>query len=148
MIIAKFRGVDEDPWLVPDGTIDVWWRGRQNGELMLLLAHLLKQNRKWQNRTIRLMRIVGDEAAREEVIRHLEELAVSSRIEVQTEVFVSDRPTDIIQQQSKNSAITFLGFALPEEGGEAGFFQAMEDLSREIPRTLLISSIGNMKLES
>jgi amino acid transporter len=148
VIIAKFNGVDEDPWLAPNGTIDVWWRGRQNGELMLLLAHLLKQNRKWQNRTIRLMRIVGDEVARAEVVNHLEELAISSRIEVQTEVFVSDRPTDVIQQQSKDSAITFLGFALPREGDEASFFQAMENLSREIPRTLLISSIGNMKLES
>jgi amino acid transporter len=148
VIIAKFNAADEDPWVAPRGTIDVWWRGRQNGELMLLLAHLLKQNRKWQNRTIRLMRIVGDEAAREEVVRHLEELAISSRIIVETEVFVSNRPTEIIQQQSKNSAITFLGFALPKEGDEASFFQAMEDLSKEIPRTLLISSIGNMKLES
>lgn len=147
VIIAKFT-VEEDPWLAPSGTIDVWWRGRQNGELMLLLAHLLKQNRKWQNRTIRLMRIVGDEAAREEVVRHLEELAISSRIEVQTEVFVSDQPTAVIQEQSKDSAITFLGFALPEEGTEAQFFQSMENLSREIPRTLLISSIGNMRLES
>ena len=148
VIIAKFNDVEGDPWTAPEGTIDVWWRGRQNGELMLLLAHLLKQNRKWQNRTIRLMRIVSDEAARDEVIRHLEELAVSSRIEVQAEVFVSDSPTEVIRKQSRNSAITFLGFALPKEGDEARFFQSMEDLSHDIPRTLLISSIGNMKLES
>lgn len=148
VIIAKFNEVDEDPWLAPPGTIDVWWRGRQNGELMLLLAHLLKQNREWQNRTIRLMRIVSDEAAREEVNRHLSELAVSSRIEVKTQVFVSDDPTSVIQRESRNSAIAFLGFALPAEGTEAHFFHSMEQMSLEIPRTLLISSIGNMKLET
>lgn len=148
VIMAKFNDPSDDPWEVPDGTIDVWWRGRQNGELMLLLAHLLRQNRKWQNRTIRLMRIVGDEAARDEVQNHLDQLAVSSRILVETEVFVSERPRDIITEQSRDSAITFLGFELPEEGNEARFFESMENLSRDIPRTLLISSIGNMKLES
>ncbi len=148
VIIAKFNEVDEDPWLAPPGTIDVWWRGRQNGELMLLLAHLLKQNREWQNRTIRLMRIVSDEAAREEVERHLRELAINSRIEVKTEVFVSDDATSVIQRQSRHSAIAFLGFALPAEGTEAHFFHSMEQMSLEIPRTLLISSIGNMKLET
>jgi len=148
LIIAKFNEADDDPWLAPPGTIDVWWRGRQNGELMLLLAHLLKQNREWQNRTIRLMRIVSDEAAREEVDRHLRELAISSRIEVKTEIFVSDDPTSVIQRESRNSAIAFLGFELPAEGTEAHFFHSMEQLSLEIPRTLLISSIGNMKLET
>lgn len=148
VIIAKFNEVGEDPWLAPPGTIDVWWRGRQNGELMLLLAHLLKQNREWQNRTIRLMRIVTDEAALEDVNRHLSQLAVHSRIEVKTEVFVSDDPTSVIQRESRNSAIAFLGFALPAEGTEAHFFHSMEQLSHEIPRTLLISSIGNVKLES
>lgn len=148
VIIAKFNEVGEDPWLAPPGTIDVWWRGRQNGELMLLLAHLLKQNREWQNRTIRLMRIVSDEAAREDVQRHLSELAVHSRIEVKTEVFVSDDPTSVIQRESRNSGIAFLGFALPTEGTEAHFFHSMEQLSHEIPRTLLISSIGNVKLET
>ncbi len=35
--------VDEH-WKVPPGTIDVWWRGMENGALMLLLAHLLHKN--------------------------------------------------------------------------------------------------------
>ena len=30
-------------------TIDVWWSGTQeNGDLMLLLAHLLMQSRRWR----------------------------------------------------------------------------------------------------
>ena len=36
-------------------TIDVWWSGTQeNGDLMLLLAHLLMQSRRWRRSTIRL----------------------------------------------------------------------------------------------
>jgi hypothetical protein len=38
----------EDPLRVPAGTIDVWWRGKHNGALMLILAHLLVQNEVWR----------------------------------------------------------------------------------------------------
>lgn len=146
--IARFAQTDDDPREAPQGTIDVWWRGRKNGELMLLLAHLLRQNAKWRNRTIRLMRVVDSEEGKEDVLRHLNSLAVDSRIEVKTEVFVSDHPHHVIGKQSQKSAVVFLGFELPEEGREGKFYQQIEKFTERIPRALLISSIGNMKLES
>ncbi len=148
IILSRLRDQSEDPWEAPPGNIDVWWRGRQNGELMLLLAHLLKQNEIWRSRTIRLMRIVTDEAAHEEVLRHLNELATSSRIEVNASVLVSQDPTATIQSVSANSAITFLGLEIPEEGNEREFYQRLEHLAGPIPRTMFVNSTGNMKLES
>ena len=41
--------------------IDVWWRGRKNGELMLLLAHLLTLNDAWRQRPVRLLRVIENE---------------------------------------------------------------------------------------
>ena len=115
---------------------------------MLLFAHLLKQNDKWRDRTIRIMRVVNDEAARSEVQKHLEELAITSRIEAEAEVFVSEHPQHVIAKQSKNSAVVFLGFEMPNEGFEAKFFKQMERMSDSIPRVLFVNSIGNMTLES
>ena len=44
-------------------TIDVWWSGTQeNGDLMLLLAHLLMQSRRWRRSSIRLKTVVSDSA--------------------------------------------------------------------------------------
>lgn len=148
IVIARLEQSDADPHEAPPGTIDVWWRGRQNGELMLIFAHLLRQNATWRNRTIRLMRVVSSEDAREEVLNHLQDLAAESRIDVEASVFVSDHPHHVIGKQSQDSAITFLGFELPEEGKENKFFAQIEKYAERLPRALLISSIGNVKLES
>ena len=148
IILSRLFDSDDDPWLAPEGTIDVWWRGYQNGELMLLLAHLLRQNSKWRNRTIRLMRIVSDEKGRDEVLRHLNELAASSRIEVQASVLVSRDPTGTIQRESAGSAITFLGLEIPEEGKERVFYHRLEELAGSIPRVMFVNSTGNMKLDT
>lgn len=148
IILSRLNDESEDPWAAPFGTIDVWWRGYKNGELMLLLAHLLKQNPRWRYRKIRLMRIVSDDKATDEVLRHLNGLATSSRIEVEAKVFVSTNPAKTIQEESLNSAITFLGMEIPEEGKEREFYDRIEELSGPMERVLFVNSVGNMKLET
>ena len=148
LAVARILDLDSDPAEVPDGTIDVWWRGQKNGELMLLLAHLLQQNPIWKSHPIRLMRVIPSEEGVEEVLRHLNSLADSSRIAVEAEVFVSNHPQQVIIEQSAGAAMTLLGFELPEAGRESEFYQQMDMLTGRIARTLLISSIGNMKLAS
>ncbi|MDZ7618944.1 MAG: hypothetical protein U1E05_18210 [Patescibacteria group bacterium] len=75
ILAVPLRGPEEtdneaDPWEAPPGSIDVWWRGMKNGELMLMLAHLLQQNPAWRNRPIRLLRAIGSEAGWAEVLRN------------------------------------------------------------------------------
>ena len=46
-----------------DRRIDIWWRGKQfNGDLMLLLTHLLTMNHEWNGATVTLRSIVLDES--------------------------------------------------------------------------------------
>ncbi len=148
IILARFVDSPDDPRDAPRGTIDVWWRGHQNGELMLLLAHLLRQNPEWRNRKIRLMRVIADEAARSEVFDHLRNLATTSRIEVEALVFASSDPRKLIGELSRDAAIVFLGFEMPGPGLEAEFFHNMEGLTRDIPRALIVDSVGDMRLDS
>ena len=45
--------------------IDIWWGGRENnGDLMLILAYLLKLNQGWQNAQIRILSVVSNESAK------------------------------------------------------------------------------------
>ena len=44
--------------------IDVWWRGEENGYLMILIAHLLTLNWEWSRSRIRLLRLMKEEAGR------------------------------------------------------------------------------------
>ena len=148
ILIARFEADADDPWEAPNGTIDVWWRGHKNGELMLLLAYLLTQNSVWRNRRIRLLRTIKNEAGQDEVEQHLRQLIEKSRIRAQPEVVVSEDPTCAIQTISANAALTLLGFEPPPEGKEEEFYARMESLAGSIPRTVFVSSAGGMSLES
>lgn len=133
---------------VPLGTIDVWWRGHQNGELMLLLAHLLAQNPEWRSRPIRLLRMIENEAGREEVQKHLEVLIDQSRIVATAHVVVSENAAAGIQRTSRSAAIVFLGLPVPDEGYAEEFYQRMSDLSGDLSRVVFVKSVGGMSIHS
>jgi hypothetical protein len=148
IIMSRFQDPINNRREPPEGYIDVWWRGHKNGELMLLLAHLLRENTFWRNRTIRLLRIIENETAQDEVLRNLENLATVARIDVEPHVIVSRDPLAVIAEYSADAAIVFLGFDVPDAGDEVSFFYKMETLSRGLRRVLFVDSVGNMKLES
>ncbi|MBN2474958.1 MAG: amino acid permease [Pirellulales bacterium] len=138
----------EDPWEVPQGTVDVWWRGKANGPLMLLLAHLLTTDDQWRTRTVRLLRVVPSEAAREETTEHLRHLIETSRIRAVPGVIVAEDVVGAIQQTSRRAAVVVLGFEAPEEGAEEAFFHAMETLVGGLPRVIFVDSAGGIELET
>lgn len=137
-----------EAWEIPNGTIDVWWRGKKNGALMMLLAHMLHQNPDWRHNSIRVIRIVPSEEAVEEVREHIVQLAAISRIRVEPIVLVAENVPLAIQVTSQNAAVVLLGFESPVEGEEADFYQRMETLIGALPRVLFVDSAGGMELES
>ena len=147
IVAARFLEEAADPWEPPPGTIDVWWRGNKNGELMVLLAHLLTKNQNWRAHRIRLLRVVGNEAGREEVRQHLEALLVRARIKARAEVVISADPARAIQEASAGAAIVLLGFEAPAAGEEAGFYERMQNLVGPLPRVVFVDSVANMSLE-
>ena len=148
LVAVRFVQESDDPREVPTGTIDVWWRGRQNGELMMLLAHLLTKNDAWRSHSIRLLRIIENPAGKDEVLQHLSQLIDSSRIRATPYAIVADNPREAITQWSRSSALVFMGFEAPVEGDEQGFCQRMDQWSADLPRVVFVDSIGGMSLES
>ncbi len=148
IVAVRFQQEPADPWVAPLGTIDVWWRGQQNGGLMLLLAHLLTKNTEWRNRTIRLMRVIEKDAGAVEVERHLRELADGARINAVPKAVVASDAIQAIRQTSCSAALVLIGFEAPAEGQEQDFYDRMEQWAGELPRVVLVDSIGGMSLES
>ena len=139
----------EDPLRIPKGTIDVWWRGKQNGPLMVLLAHLLVQNPAWRGHTLRLLRVVSHEDAQQETERHLSELLETARIRAEVGVIVDPDAVSAIHRTSENAAVTFLGFQLPQEDEDpAAFLEHMEELLAELGTVFLVWSTGDVQLEA
>ena len=148
VLALRFLEETDELWLAPEGTIDVWWRGEDNGTLMLLLAHLLVQNEPWRSRPLRLLRIIENEAGRREALAHLQQLLVMARIEAKAQIIVASDARVAIHSESRAAAVVFLGFKPPGEGGEARFFSDMEHLAGALPRVIYLHNAGGMKLES
>ncbi len=148
IVAMKISDPRTDPWSAPKGTIDIWWRGEQNGSLMLLLAHLLTNNAPWRGRKIRLMRMIGSEAGIQEVTDHLQNLTTQSRIVAEPQVIVGDDVAEIIQRESASAAIVIIGFDTPAENEEVGFYQRMQKLTEPLPRVVFVKSHGDAALDS
>jgi hypothetical protein len=150
VISVRFNepALEADSRTVPLGTIDVWWRGHQNGELMLLLVHLLAQNQPWRSRPIRLLRTIENEAGREEVLNHLQTLIEKSRIVATPHVVVTENAMAGIQMTSRSAAIVFMGMAVPNEDQADEFFIRMNDLAGDLPRVVFVKSAGGMSIHS
>ncbi len=147
-ILSTVADRTDSVWNAPRGTIDVWWRGMKNGELMMLLAHLLHRNPDWRRNPIRVLRVVPNQEAAAEVYGHIGELAAASRIRVEPVVVIADDPIAAIHDASADAAVVLFGFEAPGEGEEAAFYHRMEALAAGLPRVLLVDSAGGMTLES
>jgi len=148
VVLVRTTEEIEDPWEAPMGTIDVWWRGKDNGPLMLLLAHLLAQNDPWKDRGIRLIRTVPNEAAHAEVTRHLNELIGASRISATPVVVEAEESFVALRRASRDAAVVFAGFSPPEESCEAAFFGDVETMVRDLPNVILVHSRAAVELDN
>ncbi len=127
--------------------LDVWWRGLQNGSLMLILAHLITLTEEWKHAEIRLLRMVGSEAEKGPAEEELAKLAEYGRLDAVCRAVISNRPfTELLHDESKDASAVFLGFRLPgiEEAEE--FHLANGKLLEGMPTTILVCSSGEANL--
>jgi hypothetical protein len=122
--------------------IDVWWGGLQhNGDLMLLLAHLLNLNPEWRAAGVHLRTIVDDEAAREPMSSKLKELVTEVRIDAETDVILKQPDQsviDVMHRASRGADVVFLGLAIPEPGTELEYAQRLFELADGFTATILV----------
>lgn len=142
MSVAILRTPEED--LVPrKRRIDVWWRGRKNGSLMILLAHLLTLNWEWAGAQIRLLQGIDPEADREAAQSALNQLIERSRVQAVGQTFATDEPfVEVLHRHSRDAGCIFLGFELPEEGHGVAWHAVYERMLKDMPATILVHSTG------
>jgi hypothetical protein len=126
--------------------IDLWWGGLQNnGDLMLLLAHLMTLHPDWSHAGITVRSVARDEEERDLQTRGLRALLQEVRIKAATEII--ERPqgasiAGIIQAYSSQADIVFLGMREPEPGTEAEYARRMEGLVEGLHTTVFVRNAG------
>jgi thioredoxin-like negative regulator of GroEL len=128
------------------GEILVWWAGKeQNGDMMLLLAHLLTVDDDWRRARITLVSVVPDDAAAVERKSQVEAGLADTRIQATVEAIVKppgQSVTDLIHQRSRDCDLVFLGLPLVQAGDEAVAAERLLRLVDGLRSTVLVRSAG------
>ena len=145
---SSLTGQPESTIFGASGPIDIWWRGRRNGSLMLILAHLLTCNRGWHKTKIRLLRLASPES-RLEAEQELAQLAYDSRIEAQHLVLSQEANFETaFRAYSSHASLIFLGFISPHPEDCRSFYDRINTQLKGMPTTFLAASTGDTDLDS
>jgi amino acid transporter len=126
--------------------IDLWWGGLEhNGDLMLLLAYLMRLNPEWADARVLVRSIARDEEEQELQSRGLEHLLQEVRIQADTDIIMSRADqsiADIIHTHSAGADVVFLGLQEPAPGTEGEYSHRMEQLANGLKTTIFVRNAG------
>ena len=124
--------------------IDVWWGGRSgNGDLMLLLAHIISQSPGWEGASIRLLQTLPRGEGREQTEAHLRALLDRVRVNAEPVVVVpprGERFPDTVQTWSRETDLTLLGMNRPDAEDRASYGNQLNGWLSGVGTVLLIHS--------
>jgi len=126
--------------------IDVWWQDDATGRLMLLLAHLIRKDRQWNEGTLRILK-AEDRDSEAQTADEFQNFLDEVRIEA--EALALDRlDAETVIARSQNASLVFLPFKL--QGGRLvdPFGAPVEAILRKLPSTVLVLAAEDLDLEA
>jgi hypothetical protein len=135
-------------------SIDIWWRGGgHNGNLALTLAKFIVLDDEWADASIRLLIVNQKNDLSVSIFDDAKSVLESLRIEAEVMIINNEIENrsfyDIIQLESVNTDLTFLGFSPLEKGAEEDFVNKTNKLCENIGTVAIIkasSQFKNLKL--
>ena len=126
-------------------SIDIWWGGlRNNGNLMLNMAHLMTLNDDWKGAKIRILSITCEGEGMEKRKSVLEEMLEKQRIGAEVVVIpVEGSVEETIGKISHNSDLVLMGLGLPEKDNEEDYYERMIRLTEGLKSVLFVKGKVN-----
>lgn len=121
--------------------IDIWWGGKErNGDLMLLLAYLLKLNIAWSSAEITIRSVVRDKAEQARLISSIISMLPKARIQASIEIILQAECNfeDALMEKSRDADLVFLGLPLPQEGQNEELARRLEQMSLGLKTTVFV----------
>lgn len=140
---------DTAEWGVRRRSIHVWWGGlQQNGDMLVLFAHLLSLNPSWSEAQITINSIATNEMTftRNEAL--LQQITRAARIDAATEVILKPAESSvqsIIWERSGKADVVLLGLRGNEIGEEAEYAERMNEMASGLGTVLFIRNAGSFR---
>jgi amino acid transporter len=147
--VGKSTIIVRSQWIpAPDRNrrIDLWWGGLQNnGDMMLLLAYLLRLSGDWHEARLIVHSVVATEEEKETMAQSLAKFIPDARIQAETEIVVrqpGEKVADIIHRLSSSADVVFLGLMEPSPGTEAEYAERLVELAEGLRTTIFVRNAG------
>ncbi len=123
--------------------IHVWWGGRgRNADLMLLLAHLIREHRAWDRAELRVLRIVDNEEGVTQTQAATEALLAEVRVEASVRIIVRNEPSrpiaDLFAEHSAEADLTFLGMQQPDADASEAYGERLHTLAQAVGSVVMV----------
>jgi len=139
----------EREWRRRRRVIHVWWGGLQeNGDLLILFAHLLSLSPNWRGSEIVINSIATNDMTMTRNEGLLRKLIGASRIDARAEVILKPegvKVQDIIRERSADADIVLLGLRGTEPGDEAKYATRITKMAEGLPTVLFVRSAGEFR---
>lgn len=131
-------------------SIDIWWRGGgHNGNLALSLAKFITLSDDWANAKIRLLIVNSNtdlsSSIYEDAKQVIDNLRISADVMIINNEIEQRSFYDIIQVESVNTDLTFLGFPPIVKGEEEKFVEQTNKLCHNIGTVAIIQASSEFK---
>ncbi len=127
-------------------TIHVWWGGLQeNGDMLVLFAHLLSQNPEWRRAEITINSIATTPMMQTHTLDSLKRLTRAARIDAKLDVTIKPPHTkvqDMIVERSENADVVLMGLRRIVIGDEQGYADRLTSLSQGLGNVLFVRNAG------
>ena len=123
--------------------IDIWWGGREkNGDLMLLLAYLLKLNKQWNKASITIRSAVNTLEEKQKLETGILKLLPDAKVDAKVDISLTeDRDfTDLLFEKSKKADLVFLGLGNSPEGKEPDYADKISRMSEKLEITVFVQN--------
>ncbi|MCF8111884.1 MAG: amino acid permease [Desulfobacteraceae bacterium] len=127
--------------------IDVWWRGDATSRLMILFAHMIRQNRPWHDAKIRVLDISAGVMKSGKTVADLEETLSEIRIQAEPEI-VASAGADAVAAYSQDAALVFLPFRLIKDLPRDPFADELSPLLCRLPVTAAVLAAKDIDLSA
>ncbi len=128
--------------------IDIWWRGKgQNGNLSLQLAKFLQESEDWSKTKLRLLVVNSVNSEHENIYRQAKNILSNLRIDGEVRIINNQIEKksfyDIVQLESINSSLIFMGLPDIEDKLEQDFVDKTNELCHKIGTVILVRASSN-----